>query len=90
MVFSSFFGKRGSGGVKVITRYTLTPLGQIKAEAGDIPGEEGEIASVLTEDIAGKMTKREIVNQTKLPESEVGLAIKKLIRMGYVKEATGD
>lgn len=78
-----------SGG-NIIPRYALTPLGKIKAEDGSITGVQGEIIAAIEDDVAGEMTKRELGNHTKMPDSKVGLTLNKLIRIGYVRLATGE
>lgn len=83
------FGVVRGGGSSAIPRYALTTLGKIKAEDGSITGDKGEIMSALDGDAAGEMTKRELITQTRLPESQVGVALKRLERIGYIQKVAG-
>lgn len=79
-------GLRTIRGSKAIARYELTPLGKIKAEDGSVNNmNQAEIIGALDDDAAGQMTKRELVNQTKLQDSQVSIALNKLVRVGYVR-----
>lgn len=84
------FGVIRNDGRRTVPHYALTPLGSTRAENGEIPGEKGEIADAIIADSAGKMTKREIANATRIEESRVGLLLKTLITLGYVVQAGGE
>lgn len=80
----------GDGNRNVIPRYALTPRGRIKAETGRVSGTEGMVASAIEDDETGELTKREIINATRLSNEDVGLAIEKLQRLGYVHKVTSN
>jgi len=84
------FGVIRGKGARVAPRYSLTKIGEIRSEEGEIPGAKGEIASALLSDSAGSMTKRELVNYTKMDDSRVSVLVKRLIQDGYVQEKQGE